>query len=100
MMSKTEEKTTGKIIQVVGVVVDVRFDGKNPAINDALKIKRDDSVLTLEVAQHLDEHTVRAIALATTDGLRRGDEVIATGASIKVPVGQATQGRMFNVTGD
>lgn len=99
-MSKTAEKTTGKIIQVVGVVVDVAFEGKNPAINDALQIKRADSILTLEVAQHLDEHTVRAIALATTDGLRRGDEVITTGAAISVPVGEATQGRMFNVTGD
>lgn len=91
---------TGKIIQVVGVVVDVQFDGKIPAINDALHIKRKNGTLTLEVAQHLDEHSVRAIALATTDGLKRGDDVIATGAAISVPVGEATQGRMFNVTGD
>lgn len=91
---------TGKIIQVVGVVVDVQFDGKIPAINDALHIKQKNGTLTLEVAQHLDEHSVRAIALATTDGLKRGDEVIATGAAISVPVGEATQGRMFNVTGD
>jgi len=91
---------TGKIIQVVGVVVDVEFDNNIPSINDALHIKRKDSVLTLEVAQHLDAKTVRAIALATTDGLRRGDEVIATGAPISVPVGESTQGRMFNVVGD
>jgi len=93
-------KNTGKIIQIVGVVVDVEFTTDIPAIYDALTITRDDSVVTLEVAQHLDEHTVRAIALATTDGLKRGDEVIATGAPISVPVGEETQGRMFNVTGD
>ncbi len=97
-MSKVD---TGKIIQVVGVVVDVEFvSGSLPAIYDALHIKRGDGVLTLEVAQHLDEHTVRAIALAATDGLHRGDEVINTGAPISVPVGDETQGRMFNVVGD
>lgn len=100
MMSKTTEKT-GKIIQVVGVVVDVEFEGGTiPAIYDALHIERKDGVLTLEVAQHLDERTVRTIALATTDGLKRGDTVINTGAPINVPVGDETQGRMFNVTGD
>jgi len=93
-------KNTGKIIQIVGVVVDVEFTTDIPAIYDALTISRGDRVVTLEVAQHLDEHTVRAIALATTDGLKRGDEVIATGAPISVPVGEETQGRMFNVTGD
>jgi F-type H+-transporting ATPase subunit beta len=90
----------GKIIQVVGVVVDVEFDGKIPAIYDALHVKRDGVTLTLEVAQHLDERSVRAIALTTTDGLSRGTEVIATGAPISVPVGDETQGRMFNVVGD
>ena len=94
-------KNTGNITQVVGVVVDVEFGGKNlPAIYDALNIPRGDSTITLEVAQHLDEHTVRAISLQSTDGLRRGDEVIATGAAISVPVGPETQGRMFNVVGE
>ena len=98
-MSKTEN--TGQIIQVVGVVVDVEFKkGTLPAIYDALTIDRDDAVLTLEVAQHLDEHTVRAIAMSGTDGLKRGTDVAATGAPISVPVGKETQGRMFNVTGD
>jgi F-type H+-transporting ATPase subunit beta len=98
MMSK---ENTGKIIQVVGVVVDVEFSkGALPTIYDALHIKRPKGVLTLEVAQHLDEQTVRAIALAATDGLKRGEEVINTGAPISVPVGQETQGRMFNVVGD
>lgn len=93
-------KNTGKIIQVVGVVVDVEFDGAIPAIYDALLIKQAKRTVTLEVAQHLDENTVRAIALSSTDGLRRGDEVTATGAPISVPVGDETQGRMFNVVGE
>ena len=93
-------KNEGKISQIVGVIVDVEFEGKIPAIYDALHVKRDGKTLTLEVAQHLSESSVRAIALTTTDGLRRGDKVIATGAPISVPVGDETQGRMFNVVGD
>ena len=96
-------KGTGKIIQIVGVVVDVEFkdsDTKLPAIYDALHVKHDGRTLTLEVAQHLDEHTVRAIALQSTDGLKRGAEVVATGTPISVPVGAETQGRMFNVVGE
>lgn len=94
-------KQQGKIIQVVGVVVDVEFDGGElPAIYDALHITRDKKTIVLEVAQHLDEHTVRAISLQSTDGLRRGDAVEATGAPISVPVGKDTQGRMFNVVGE
>ena len=94
-------KKVGKIIQVVGVVVDVEFAGdKLPAIYDALHAKNGDHSVTLEVAQHLDEQTVRAIALSSTDGLKRGGEVIATGAPISVPVGEKTLGRMFNVIGE
>ena len=94
-------KNTGTITQVVGVVVDVEFDGKDlPAIYDALKVKRDKNTVTLEVAQHLDEHTVRTISMSSTDGMKRGDSVEATGAPINVPVGEQTQGRMFNVTGE
>jgi len=93
-------KNKGKITQIVGVVVDVEFAGTIPLIYDALHVKRDGVTLTLEVAQHLSENSVRAIALTTTDGLHRGDEVIATGAPISVPVGDETQGRMFNVVGD
>ncbi len=93
--------STGKIIQIVGVVVDVEFEsGKIPAIYDALHVQRDGKTLTLEVAQHLNETSVRSIALTTTDGLKRGDKVTATGAPISVPVGDETQGRMFNVVGD
>jgi F-type H+-transporting ATPase subunit beta len=103
MMAKSTEKNNaaGRISQVVGVVVDVEFEDKNlPAIYDAMTVTSGDRVVTLEVASHLDESTVRAIALSTTDGLRRGDEVVATGGPIHVPVGAETQGRMFNVVGD
>lgn len=92
---------TGKIIQIVGVVIDVEFEGKQlPEIYDALTIVGGERTVTLEVAQHLDEHTVRAISLQSTDGLKRGQEVVATGAPISVPVGPETQGRMFNVVGE
>lgn len=93
-------KNTGKIIQIVGVVVDVEFAGDLPAMYDALHIKNGNRTVTLEVAQHLSESTVRAIALSSTDGLKRGQEVEATGSPITVPVGDETQGRMFNVTGN
>lgn len=99
-MSK-EQTVQGRIIQVVGVVVDVEFEGKKlPGLYDALEITRGDKTITLEVAQHLDERIVRAIAMSSTDGLKRGDSVVATGAGISVPVGEQTQGRMFNVVGE
>jgi len=82
------------------VVVDAEFaQGKLPAIYDALTIERDSGTLVLEVAQHLSETTVRAVALASTDGLVRGADVVATGGPIRVPVGDETTGRMFNVVG-
>jgi len=94
-------KETGKIIQIVGVVIDVEFEGKTlPEIYDALTIADGKRTVTLEVAQHLDEHTVRTVSLQSTDGLKRGQEVVATGAPISVPVGIETQGRMFNVVGE
>lgn len=93
--------TTGQVVQVVGVVVDVEFtNGSVPAINNALKINLDGKSLYLEVAQHLSESVVRTIALSTTDGLKRGDTVEDTGAPISVPVGNETSGRMFNVIGE
>lgn len=97
MMSKQ-----GTITQVVGVVADVEFEaGSLPAIYDALEIKRNNKdTVVFEVAQHLDERTVRAIAMSSTDGLKRGDAVEATGAPISVPVGDQTQGRMFDVVGN
>jgi F-type H+-transporting ATPase subunit beta len=101
MATATKEKTkTGKITQIVGVVVDVEFStGNLPAIYNALTLQLDGSEVTLEVAQHLSESSVRAIALSSTDGLERGTAVSDTGAPISVPVGDATLGRMFNVTG-
>src|SRR5665213_2124091 len=101
MATATKETTkTGKITQVVGVVVDIEFTTDNlPAIYNALKVKLDDRELTLEVAQHLSESSVRAISLGSTDGLERGTEVTDTGSAISVPIGDKTLGRMFNVTG-
>jgi len=101
-MTTTAVKTKkGHVIQVVGVVVDVEFEkGTLPAIYDALHVTRDKELLVLEVAQHLSETSIRAIALSSTDGLKRGDVVEATGAAISVPVGKETQGRMFNVIGE
>ncbi len=100
MPTKEVTKNAGTVAQVVGVVVDVEFErGKLPAINDAIIAKNGDATITLEVAQHLNETTVRTVALSSTDGLRRGAEVTATGAPISVPVGEQTLGRMFNVTG-
>ncbi len=91
----------GRIIQIVGVVVDIEFSEHHlPAIFNALEIKLDDKKLVLEVAQHLSESSVRAIALGSTDGLQRGSEVIDSGTAISVPVGAATLGRMFNVIGE
>lgn len=90
----------GTITQVVGVVVDAEFEkGNLPAIYDALEVDLGGNRLVLEVAQHLSEGSVRAIALSSTDGLTRGDAVVATGAPISVPVGKDTQGRMFDVVG-
>jgi F-type H+-transporting ATPase subunit beta len=91
----------GKIIQVVGVVVDVEFPkGTLPAIYNALEASLNGKKLIFEVAQHLDDTTIRAISLASTDGLKRGHEIKDQGAPISVPVGNATQGRMFNVIGE
>lgn len=95
-------KDTGKIIQIVGVVIDVEFEKGTalPAIYDALIVKHGDDGITLEVAQHLSETSVRTVSMQSTDGLKRGDEVVATGAPITIPVGELTQGRMFNVVGE
>ncbi len=90
----------GKITQIIGAVVDVKFDGKLPEILSALECKNGDNRLVLEVAQHLGESSVRTIAMDATEGLKRGDEVTATGAPIQVPVGPETLGRIINVIGE
>ena len=90
----------GIITQVIGAVVDVKFDGELPEILTALECKNGDNRLVLEVAQHLGETTVRTIAMDATEGLKRGDEVINTNAPIQVQVGPATIGRIINVIGE
>ncbi len=90
----------GKITQVIGAVVDVQFDGEPPAILNALETDNQGQRLVLEVAQHLGEDTVRAIAMDSTEGLVRGQAVTDTGSAIAVPVGDATLGRILNVVGE
>jgi F-type H+-transporting ATPase subunit beta len=92
----------GKITQIIGAVLDVKFgEDSLPEINDALEITRaNGEKLVVEVAQHLGDDTVRCIAMGPTDGLVRGMDVVATGAPISVPVGEATLGRIFNVLGE
>ncbi len=91
----------GKITQIIGAVLDIRFDaGSLPEINEAIRVPlKDNGELVVEVSQHLGDDTVRCIAMGPTDGLVRGMEVIATGAPISVPVGENTLGRIFNVLG-
>jgi F-type H+-transporting ATPase subunit beta len=103
MATTLDQKSTtkkGTIVQVVGVVVDIEFASNLPAIYNALTVELDGKPLVFEVAQHLSQRIVRAIALGPTDGLPRGASVTDTGAPISVPVGDATLGRMFNVLGE
>ena len=90
----------GRITQVIGAVVDVKFDGHLPEILNALETQNQGNRLILEVAQHLGENTVRTIAMDTSEGLTRGQEVVDTGAPISVPVGDETLGRIINVIGE
>ncbi|ODU62337.1 MAG: F0F1 ATP synthase subunit beta [Acetobacteraceae bacterium SCN 69-10] len=90
----------GRVTQVLGAVIDVQFEGELPFIQNALHTKMGDSTLVLEVAQELGERTVRCIAMDSTDGMVRGQEVVDTGAPISVPVGPKTLGRIMNVIGE
>ena len=96
-------KTTGEIIQVIGPVIDVSFEESGeelPSIYEALEIERPDGqILIIECQQHTGEHTVRTIAMDSTDGLQRGMKVVATGESIKMPKGDTVKGRLLNVVG-
>ena len=96
------EKNIGKITQVIGAVLDVKYtEGKLPEINEAIEIvRRDGTKLVVEVAQHLGDDIVRCIAMGPTDGLVRGMDAVATGSPISVPVGEETLGRIFNVLGE
>src|SRR5580698_6742979 len=99
-------QSKGRLIQIIGAVVDVEFDGALPAILNALETTNTDPRtgdkirLVFEVAQHLGENTVRAIAMDSTEGLVRGQDVVDTGGPIRVPVGPATLGRIMNVIGE
>jgi F-type H+-transporting ATPase subunit beta len=94
------ENKFGKIVQVIGAVVDVKFDDQLPEILTALECDNNGLRVVLEVAQHLGENTVRTIAMDTTEGLKRGDKVTNTGTAITVPVGPETLGRIINVIGE
>ncbi|MDP5062637.1 MAG: F0F1 ATP synthase subunit beta, partial [Maribacter sp.] len=96
-------KVTGKVSQIIGPVVDVEFQSGAdlPRIYDSLEIvKKDNSILVLEVQSHVGENTVRTISMDSTDGLSRGVDVVATGSAIQMPVGDDVYGRLFNVIGD
>ena len=96
------ETNTGKITQIIGAVLDIKFsEGKLPEINEAINVPlKDGGKLVVEVSQHLGDDTGRCIAMGPTDGLVRGMEAEATGSAIRVPVGENTLGRMFNVLGE
>jgi F-type H+-transporting ATPase subunit beta len=102
-----EDKKVGHVTQIIGVVVDVEFQSNElPPIYTALKIERDTAgdygkmEIVAEVQQHLGDNTVRAVAMSSTDGLKKGSKVINTGGPIKVPVGRGNLGRMFNILGE
>jgi len=95
---KENKKSVGKIVSIIGAIVDVQFDDQLPAIYSALHHNKSD--LTFEVEQQIDKKTVRCLALGPTDGLARGEEIINTGMPISVPIGEETLGRMFNVVGE
>ena len=100
-MSNVKEKNHGKIVQVMGPVVDVEFENNDlPFIKDALEVYSEGKRLVMEVAQHMGNGIVRCISLSSTEGFAKDMEVTATGSCIKVPVGTATLGRMFNVLGE
>ena len=90
----------GKIVQVMGPVVDVQFDGTLPKIKDALEVNNNSKKAVMEVAQHIGNNVVRCIMLAASEGLYKDMQVEATGGSIKVPIGEKTLGRLFNVVGE
>ena len=95
---------TGKIVQIIGPVLDIEFPTELPAIYNALTVEYDlpgqgKTKLTLEVQQHLGDNWVRAVAMSSTEGLKRGMEVADAGAPISMPVGEGVMGRVFNVTG-
>ena len=100
MAEAATNKPVGRVTQVIGPVVDVKFEGYLPEIMNALETQNNGQRLVLEVAQHLGEHAVRCVAMDISDGLVRGQEVTDTGSPITVPVGVKTLGRIINVIGE
>ena len=96
----SDTKKQGRIKQIIGAVADIQFDSELPLIYDALEVKIKDKTLVLETEQHIGSNLVRAVAMGSTDGLKRGDLVTNTGKGISVPVGDKTLGRIFNVLGE
>jgi F-type H+-transporting ATPase subunit beta len=95
------EQNVGKIVQVIGAVLDIKFSGGHmPALNNAIEIHNGDRKIVVEVSKHLGDDVVKCIAMSSTDGLKRGMDAIDTGKPISVPVGRETLGRMFNVVGE
>ena len=94
------EKNIGTVIQIIGLVLDIKFKSGNlPALLNAIEIENNGTKLTAEVAQHLGDDVVRCIAMSSTDGMVRGVDAVDTGSPIKVPVGDATLGRMTVTSG-
>lgn len=101
MKEANMENKVGKIVQVLGPVVDIKFDENNiPELYNALTVDNNGTKLTLEVVQHIGDELVRSIAMGPTEGLIRGLDVTDTGSPISVPVGDEVLGRMFNVLGE
>jgi F-type H+-transporting ATPase subunit beta len=96
-------KNVGEIVQIIGPVVDISFEKtaeELPKIHDSIEVKKEDGdILVVECQQHIGENTIRAVAMDSTDGLKRGMKAIATGLSIRMPVGEQIRGRLLNVIG-
>jgi len=93
-------KNIGRVLQITGAVVDVRFDSELPALYNAIEVQSGEETVVFEVSQHLGDNVVRCVSMGSTDGLTRGMDAVDTGASISVPVGEETLGRMLNVLGN
>ena len=94
------QQNVGKVVQIIGAVLDIRFDAEHlPSLKNAIIIKNGEKEVVVEVAQHIGEDMVRCIAMSSTDGLVRGMDAIDTGGAISVPVGKNTLGRIFNLLG-
>src|SRR3978361_2581697 len=98
--AESSNRAVGHVTQVIGAVVDVKFEGHLPEILNALETSNNGNRLVLEVAQHLGENSVRCIAMDISEGLTRGQAVTDTGQPIMVPVGEGTLGRIMNVLGE